>query len=326
MFDGFARQWTPLLPSSDITRTPRQVRVAGENLVAWRDNAGRAGVLLDRCPHRSVALSEGKRTDDGNLACAFHGWEFATDGACAYIPFNPKGEQRRGATALPVVEEKGYVWVFTGFDVGPDDPRPNAAETLAPTAGSGERVTRWDYWEEWNCHWTRAMENMLDFPHLPFLHRTTIGRFVRAKMTRDSVLNMAVEKTDYGFESLTGVDEHPPAATLRWYSPNGMTLDAIPAPRQLTLHIFCVPIDDTHTRMILTTVRNFAHDPATSLAFNAFNTKVLHQDRPVVESSDPVEVPERGVETSVPTDKATLTFRTWYHRNLPGTTEPDPRG
>ena len=77
--------------------------------------------------------------------------------------------------------------------------------------------------------------------------------------------------------------------------------------------------------MILTTVRNFGHDPATSLAFNAFNTKVLHQDRPVVETSDPSEVPQRGVEASVPTDKATLTFRTWYHRNISGTTEADPR-
>lgn len=34
MFDDVARQWTPLLPSADITADPRQVRVAGENLVA----------------------------------------------------------------------------------------------------------------------------------------------------------------------------------------------------------------------------------------------------------------------------------------------------
>ena len=46
--------------------------------------------------------------------------------------------------------------------------------------------------------------------------------------------------------------------------------------------------------MILSTVRNFAKDPASSLTFNAFNAKVLHQDRDVVESSDPVVAPERG--------------------------------
>lgn len=322
MFEGFARQWTPLLPSADITATPRQVRVAGEDLMAWRDNGGRASVLLDRCPHRGVNLSLGKRTADGHLSCAFHGWEFAGDGACTYVPFSPKAAaERKSATALPVVEDYGFVWVFTGFGVTEADPRPNAAESLR----RDPQMIRWDHWEEWDCHWTRAMENMLDFPHLPFVHRTTIGRFVRAKMTRESVLTMTVNHTDYGFASLTGVDDHPPGAELRWYRPHGMTLDAIPEPRRLRLHVFCVPIDRDRTRMILTSVRNFAKDPASSVIFNAFNAKVLHQDRPVVETSYPREVPERGLEASVPTDKATLTFRAWYHRSLPGTSEPDPR-
>lgn len=210
MFDDFARQWTPLLPSADITADPRQVRVAGENLVAWRDERGRPAVLLDRCSHRGVELSLGKRVEGGALACPFHGWEFGGDGTCTRIPFNPDIQGgRRNATALPVVEEAGYVWVFTGFDVTDADPRPNYADTLAMTDG----VVRWDHWEEWNCHWTRAMENMLDFPHLPYVHRTTIGRFVRAKMTRDSRLRMTVEHTATGFASRSAVDDHDPSAT-----------------------------------------------------------------------------------------------------------------
>ena len=295
MFAGFARQWTPLLPSADVTATPRQVRVAGEDLVTWRDNEGRAAVLLDRCPHRSVNLSLGKRTPAGRLACPFHGWEFGGDGTCAYIPFNPgAAADRKRAAALPTVEEYGYVWVFTGFDVTEQDPRPNAIESL-----NDPGLVRWDYWEEWDAHWTRAMENMLDFPHLPFVHRTTIGRFVRAKMTRDSVLNMTVEQTDYGFVTQTGVDEHPSSAELRWYSPHGMTLQpAMPNGRAIRLHVFCVPIDEARTRMILTTTRNFAKDPVSDRVFNAFNAKVLHQDRPVVESSYPKAVPRGAVEQS----------------------------
>lgn len=310
MFDGFARQWTPLLPSSEVTTRPRQVRVAGENLVCWRPSAASApGVLLDRCPHRGVSLALGSRTDDGRLACAFHGWEFGTDGSCLHVPFNPDAPVRRlAARSLPVREEAGFVWVFTGFEASG---LPNFHPELADDA-----LVRHDYWEEWECHWTRAMENMLDFPHLPYIHRTSIGRFVSRKMTRDSRLHMTVADTDYGFALETRVDEHPPSAGLRWFRPHGMVLDTVPPPRMLRLHVFCVPVDASHTRMFLTSTRNFARNPAASVAMNRFNLTVLRQDRAVVESSVPSEVPERGVERSVPTDKPTLTFRTWYLRNL----------
>ena len=90
MFDGFAGQWTPLLPAAQVTARPRRVRVAGEDLVVWRPGAGvLPGVLLDRCPHRGVSLSLGQPADGGALACAFHGWEFGPDGACRHVPFNP---------------------------------------------------------------------------------------------------------------------------------------------------------------------------------------------------------------------------------------------
>ena len=351
MFDGFARQWTPLLPSAEITTTPRRIKVAGEDLVAWRPQPDALpGVLLDRCPHRGVSLALGKRTDDGSLACAFHGWEFRRDGGCAHIPFNPDAARSRlGATALPVRETAGFVWVFTGFAGEGSDPATDASDSNDPHDVSdpgtpstpsdpsdlGEPnvheqlgdpgLTRHDHWEEWDCHWTRAMENMLDFPHLPFIHRTTIGRFVLSKMHRDSRLHLTVTDTAYGFALESRVDDHPPSAALRWYRPHGMVLDTTPDPRIMRLHVWCVPIDDGHTRMLLTSVRNFAQNPAASLGINRFNLTVLRQDRAVVESSAPAVVPEGPVERSVPSDRPTLTFRTWYHRTLAGSSVPDPR-
>jgi len=328
VFDGFARQWTPLLPSGEITTAPRRLRVAGEDLVMWRPQPGSLpGVLLDRCPHRGVSLAQGRRTDDGALACAFHGWEFGSDGGCRYIPFNPDApRQRLGATALPVRETAGFVWVFTGFpQQGVGDGASGLGEPNVHEQLGDPNLTRHDHWEEWNCHWTRAMENMLDFPHLPFIHRTTIGRFVLSKMHRESRLHLTVTDTAYGFALESRVDEHPPSAALRWYRPHGMVLDTMPDPKIMRLHVFCVPVDDGHTRMLLTSVRNFAQNPAASLGINRFNLTVLRQDREVVESSAPAVVPSGADERSVPTDKPTLTFRTWYHRNLAGSTVPDPR-
>lgn len=93
-----------------------------------------------------------------------------------------------------------------------------------------------------------------------------------------------------------------------------MVLDTIPPLRILRLHVWCVPVDERRTRMILTTVRNVQPQAVFSPAFDAINRRVLHQDRAIVESSDPPVVPAGDAERSVPTDRPTLMFRTWFHR------------
>jgi phenylpropionate dioxygenase-like ring-hydroxylating dioxygenase large terminal subunit len=60
---------------------PWGVTVLGRELVVWKDGEGQWRVFDDSCPHRKVALSEGRKEADGTLACAYHGWRF--DGACA---------------------------------------------------------------------------------------------------------------------------------------------------------------------------------------------------------------------------------------------------
>lgn len=323
MFEGFARQWTPLVPLTRLSAKPARLRVAGQDLVVWRAPDGEVGVLLDQCPHRGVSLALGTARPDGSLACGFHGWEFGPDGACRHIPFNPGARRERfDARALPVVVAGGFVWVFTGFE-------PTGGALAGPVCSDvldRADLVRFDHVEEWDCHWTRAMENMLDFPHLPYVHRTTIGRFVRAKQHRHSRLRFDLENTDYGFRFGARLDHHEPSAHLSWWRPHGMSLDTVPEPRMMRLHVWCVPVDRLRTRMILTSVRNFAMSPAASPAFDRLNVTILRQDRAVVESSQPTVVPGGTSERSVPTDRPTLRFRTFYHRRLAESRELDPRG
>ncbi len=317
MFEDFARQWTPVLPAAAVKSEPRRVVLAGTPLVVWRSRGGRLSVLVDRCPHRGVSLALGSCTGDGRLRCGFHGWEFEPDGSNAHIPFNPASPRGpRGVLALPNRELGGLVWVFTGFD-------PDTEPAFSPHLADASLV-RFDHHEDWACHWTRAMENMLDYPHLPYVHHNTIGRFMRGKQRRESALDFDLTDTEYGYRFGARIDEHRPGAYLSWYRPNSMILDTIPEPRLMRVQIFCIPTEANRTRMLLVTARNFAKNPAASAVFDRFNLKVLHQDRAIVESSDPPEVPAEKLERSVRSDRPTLTFRTWYLRNLKGTSVPEP--
>ncbi len=312
MFEGFANVWTPVVAARSLRRKPLAVMLAGEPLVLFRDGRGGVGALVDRCPHRGVALSLGKVDARGCLECPFHGWSFEPDGACAGVPLNDVPEARRAryaATAVPVREIGGLLWIFTGTDAAGTEPEPPPALVLAG----------WSLWihaEVWDAHWTRAMENMLDTPHVPFVHRRTIGRAMRARMQPGSRLEMTVEPVPWGARFHAELDGKTTGASLEWRRPNGMVLN-IPIPdRGLRMHIWCVPIDATHVRMLLVAGRTFLrHNPLGWLS-DQYNRLVLLEDRAIVQSSQPPEVPPPADENSVATDGPTLHFRRYYYQTL----------
>lgn len=323
----FRDLWTPLCTSADLPPTstkPLARRVAGVDVTAFRDGGGAARVLVDRCPHRGVKLSLGE-VKDGCLACPFHGWQFDGDGACAHVPLgglSPEKKKNLAATALPVCEDGGIIFVFTGSD--PKD-RPTLGEQLRRTD-----VTRHVVDVVWNVHWTRAMENMLDWPHVPFVHTRTIGFGLKKKIARDTVLHVDVEDTDTGFHSQTRVEHGPSAlasgavAFLDWIRPNGMVLN-IPIGSKNGIwrqHLWCIPVDDEHVRMLNVTTRDFGRFNPVWRLIDKGSTKILNEDRAVVESSWPRAVPPAADEKSVPNDKATLAFRRWYRARIDGAPLP----
>ena len=294
---------------------PLAITLAGEKLVFFRDAKQVAHALLDQCPHRGVALSLGKVTEEGCLQCPFHAWEFDGSGAVTHVPLNPEAKRERlFAKALPTREIGGVLWVFTAAV-------KDAGEPTVPDGLTMPGVSRTFLQVEWNAHWTRAMENMLDSPHVPFLHATTIGRFVRPYLKRDSTMAIEWEDTEYGGRTTSTVDAREGSgAALDFFRPNMMVLH-IPIPnRVFRMHAFCVPIDEGRVRMIIIGARSFATFPLLNLLFNRTNAKIAEQDRAVVESSRPVKIPQPGQELSVRTDKATLQFRKYFFEQLEGST------
>lgn len=315
MFEGFAHVWTPVMQAKRLRSGPTRVRIAGDDVVIFRGADNALGALVDRCPHRGVALSLGRVGSDGCLECPFHGWRFGTDGGNHHVPLNPDAKRELlAATPLPVRQIGDLIWIYTAAGTSAPS-EPNVPEGLVM-----QGVARVYTERLWTAHWTRAMENMLDSPHLPFVHRRTIGRVYRKRMSPTSRMETTWEETPGGGRSQAILDGRETTAYLEFHKPNIMALH-IPIPGQhLRIHALVVPIDNTHTQLTVVGSRGFARWSGLDPLFSRMNGRIADEDRAVVESSRPMEVPLLGVEPSVQTDRATLQFRKYYYETLRGST------
>jgi phthalate 4,5-dioxygenase oxygenase subunit len=72
--DLMRRYWQPAVLSEELPAggAPLPVLLLGEDLVLFRDDQGRAGLLGLHCAHRGADLSYA-RVEDGGLRCIYHG-------------------------------------------------------------------------------------------------------------------------------------------------------------------------------------------------------------------------------------------------------------
>jgi phenylpropionate dioxygenase-like ring-hydroxylating dioxygenase large terminal subunit len=164
-----AQWWYPAAASHELGRTPVALTWMDLPLVLFRDREGTAHALVDRCPHRNVPLSLGRVQADGTLQCGYHGWRFAGSGRCTAVPaldLDLDGRSSpRDATAWPVREQDGFVWIWPAAEIPPHRD-PFALPQLGEGSGVGEVVFRRDM----DCTVHASVENALDVPHTAFLH------------------------------------------------------------------------------------------------------------------------------------------------------------
>src|SRR6478672_10961016 len=83
--------WIPAMTAREVPapdEAPVRLQLLNENLVVFRDSAGRVGVLEEHCPHRGASLFFG-RNEEGGLRCVYHGWKFDVEGGCMDMPNEP---------------------------------------------------------------------------------------------------------------------------------------------------------------------------------------------------------------------------------------------
>ena len=156
----YAAAWAnELLGDKLLART-----LLDEPLAFFRDSAGKAVALGDRCPHRFAPLSRGKIIDD-TVQCPYHGLRFGTDGRCIHNPHGPVPAVAR-VKSYPLLERYGLIWIWMGDAHKADAAALADFSVIADTENyavvSGTLAIPANY--------ELVTDNLLDLSHAQFLH------------------------------------------------------------------------------------------------------------------------------------------------------------
>lgn len=301
-------RWYVILETRELPRNGALgvVRM-GERLALWRNAAGELVCTGDDCPHRGAALSQG-RVVDGCIQCPFHGFEFAETGECTKIPAHgddgPIPSAMRVKT-YPVREHQGFVWLWYG----------DATDQLPPVPWFEDIDDSYVYdtlTDDWATHYTRAIENQLDFTHVPFTHHNTIGRGVPGKLSVVTQVDGDRMRIHYDPSTHDGGDFF-----VELWAPNLWR-------NQLTKGAWVVavfvPVDNDNTRLYLRFYQSFVTLPllGTGICWlsNLLNRYILDQDKRIVLTQEPRSTQLRMNEVLIPSDRPIIEYRKWRHANL----------
>ena len=160
------RYWQPIAFDAEIRDKPLRRRILGEDVVMFRDERNRVGVLTLRCMHRGTSLEFG-HIENGGLRCCYHGWLYDVDGKVLETPGEPPGSTFKEKVRQPSYKAQelgGVIFVYMGPEPAPLLPR---YDVLAREDGVRARRLR-----TVNCNFFQMIENSVDQNHLKWLHRT----------------------------------------------------------------------------------------------------------------------------------------------------------
>ena len=308
-------QWYVILESNEVkSKKPIKITRLSETMVVWRDESGKVCCIADRCCHRGASLSCGKPID-GKLECAFHGFLFDGEGNVKLIPANGKNAvipDSQKVNAYITYENYGLIWIWYG-DTDKKTDEPFFFKELSDMFYS-------TFIDHWNSHYSRCIENQLDVVHLPFVHKTTIGKGNKTLVNGPVVVREGELITFYvnnieddgktkplkpdeipDFEKLFHLQFHYPNIWQNFISDNFRIFAAF------------VPVDEENTLIYLRNYQNFLKVPVLKQVVNYFmklsNIIILHQDKRVVVTQLPKKTDEKMDERLIMGDKPIIEYR-----------------
>jgi len=343
------RYWQPVALGEELPLggAPLKVKILGEELVLFRDDQRRPGLIGLHCSHRGTDLSYG-RNEDGGLRCLYHGWLYDVCGRVIDQPGEPGGGANKSAIrhlAYPCQEAGGVVFAY----LGPGGPPllPNY-EFLTAVAEKRTAVKAF-----YQCNYLQGNEGNIDPVHLSFLHQylneaqVARQRIVQAVNATDNTLlgkdvapTIEVEVSNFGLRIYTTRDAGADKRYLRvtnFVMPNLSAFGGSTVGEGYSVH-WHVPIDDhshwkyifafsrdkeldeflrTRSRMELTADYRLARNAANryqqnrasmkTQTFTGMGTNFQVHDAFVTESQGRVQ--NRAAENPVSSDKAIIAAR-----------------
>jgi methylxanthine N1-demethylase len=320
LYAGLRRYWHPVLLANELDDAPQPVTLLGERVVLVR-LGGQVTALRDLCVHRGSALSVGRVRDGDTLECRYHGWTYDRDGACVRIPARPgmsipaKARVQRYQAA----EHVGLIWVC--LEGPPAMPLPEFPEYADP-AYHIIRIPTYD----WRCGPARRVENFVDVAHLPFLHEGILG-----DPRRPEVPSYPVTRTASALSFAAGLEAQPgnpfkldgkDSSTLVPREPISYLIQMpftvhlaqpLPDGKRYTLFMTASPVTSRLTRSFSFGGRNYDKEPRRDAEYVEYQHVILEQDRMVVETQRPEELPvDLAAELHIgQVDRASVEYRRW---------------
>jgi phenylpropionate dioxygenase-like ring-hydroxylating dioxygenase large terminal subunit len=317
-------QWYAILESREVPKNKLiGVTRLGEKLVLWRNTDGNVICLRDKCAHRGAQLSVGKIcADTKSVECPFHGLRYDHSGKCKIIPANGKNTEvpeRFKVKSFHTQEEHDFIWIWYGESRNKYPPIPFFEDI-------DDKFSYKTHTEIWPVHYSRAIENQLDVIHLPYVHYNTIGRGNRT-LVNGPLVEFDDDNNGFTFWVYNQKDD----GKTQPLKPEEFTDDMkvfhlnFKFPHiwqnylgeKVRIVIAFVPIDENNTKFYMRFYQKFIRIPILKKGINwvanIFNIKILHQDRDVVVTQNPIKTELKMDEKLIQGDLPIIQYRKRRH-------------
>ena len=311
-WDVLSTSWFPVARADEVEERPAKARLLDIDLVVYR-TGGVARVARDLCFHRGAALSKG--------------W---VEGDVIVLPLSRlslwpgralrrrAGASRHGDTAEAAhrhVSDRGALWP----DLDHAERRRRHACRILPPGTIRISSRSWRRRSTSTARRAARSKGFLDVAHFAWAHVETFG-----DRSNPIVPSYKVERTERGVrtEYLSSVSNYPRELQHRapvdfpWlrvfevFPPFAARLIVhFPEGGRLWILNAACPISARKTRLFCPLARNFDKDGSIE-AVHDFNFRIFNEDRVIVESQKPEDLPlDIQMEAHIAADRTSIAYR-----------------